>query len=154
MPLKRRRSPAEKKALSYAKDRRNLHGENDKASRKNIPRSRARSHRANRRKAAAKLGRYEQMDADTAALEENAMLSDLDRLKRWKKWPDQSLSERVERQKARREFRDGRKSWSKKCSQVAKQRGLDGYGRSWSGSEDASSMFTIEGGKLVQVKVD
>jgi hypothetical protein len=32
-----RRSPQEKKALSYAKDRRNDYGENDKSSRKNIP---------------------------------------------------------------------------------------------------------------------
>ncbi|MFI6173467.1 hypothetical protein ACIBCN_42280 [Nocardia sp. NPDC051052] len=46
-----RRSPQEKKQLSYAKDRRNSYGENDKASRKNLPRSRARAHRANRHRA-------------------------------------------------------------------------------------------------------
>jgi hypothetical protein len=34
-----RRSPQEKKALSYAKDRRNVYGENDKSSRKNIRRN-------------------------------------------------------------------------------------------------------------------
>ena len=33
-----RRSPQEKKALSYARDCRNVYGENDKSSRKNIPR--------------------------------------------------------------------------------------------------------------------
>lgn len=35
-------------ALSLAKDRRNSYGENDKASRKNIPRAKARVDRANR----------------------------------------------------------------------------------------------------------
>lgn len=35
----RRRSPQEKKALSYARDRRNVYGENDKSSRKNIRRN-------------------------------------------------------------------------------------------------------------------
>ncbi|WP_328404306.1 hypothetical protein [Nocardia sp. NBC_00403] len=43
-----RRTPQEKKQLSYTKDRRNAYGENDKSSRKNIPRSRAQAHRANR----------------------------------------------------------------------------------------------------------
>ncbi|MFC9433589.1 hypothetical protein [Nocardia sp. NPDC057030] len=46
-----RRSPQEKKQLSYAKDCRNCYGENDKASRKNLPRKRARVHRANRHQA-------------------------------------------------------------------------------------------------------
>jgi len=46
-----RRSPQDKKQLSYAKDCRNDYGENDKASRKNLPRSRARVHRANRHRA-------------------------------------------------------------------------------------------------------
>jgi hypothetical protein len=32
-----RRSPQEKKRLSYLKDGRNVYGENDKASRKNLP---------------------------------------------------------------------------------------------------------------------
>lgn len=50
-----RRSPQEKKQLSYAKDRRNSYGENDKASRKNLPRKRARVHRANRHQAHADL---------------------------------------------------------------------------------------------------
>lgn len=35
--LMKRRSPQEKKRLSYAKDRRNDYGENDKSSRKNVP---------------------------------------------------------------------------------------------------------------------
>ncbi len=46
--VKRKRSPQEKKILSYARDRRNVYGENDKASRKNIPRSKAMGARAYR----------------------------------------------------------------------------------------------------------
>ena len=55
MPRKRQRSPGEKKALSYAKDRRNCYRANDKASRKAIPLRKAKSHRADRRKAAGAL---------------------------------------------------------------------------------------------------
>lgn len=47
----RRRSPQEKKALSYVKDCRSNYGANDEASRKNLPRKRARVHRANRHRA-------------------------------------------------------------------------------------------------------
>ena len=43
-----RKTPQEKKRLSLAKDRRNVYGENDKASRKNIPRAKSRVNRANR----------------------------------------------------------------------------------------------------------
>jgi hypothetical protein len=44
----KRRSPPEKKALSYAKDRRNAYGENSKSSRKSIRQRKALVHRANR----------------------------------------------------------------------------------------------------------
>ena len=40
-----RKTPAEKKRLSYERDGRNTYGENDKASRKAIPRFKAKSHR-------------------------------------------------------------------------------------------------------------
>ncbi|MFZ3468622.1 hypothetical protein ACODT3_34065 [Streptomyces sp. 4.24] len=45
----RQRSPQEKKRLSLLKDRRNTYGENQKSSRKNIPRSRRAGHHALRR---------------------------------------------------------------------------------------------------------
>ncbi|WP_431955590.1 hypothetical protein [Nocardia lijiangensis] len=45
----RRRSPQEKKALSYVRDRRNDYGENDKSSRKNIPRTKRILNRVDRR---------------------------------------------------------------------------------------------------------
>ncbi|MEW2500323.1 hypothetical protein ACQPXB_02070 [Amycolatopsis sp. CA-161197] len=44
-----RKSPQEKKALSYEKDRRNNYGENDKSSRKNIHRNKRTPNRADRR---------------------------------------------------------------------------------------------------------
>jgi hypothetical protein len=47
---KRRLTPQEKKALSYARDCRNTYGENDKASRKAIPLRKAASIRKERRK--------------------------------------------------------------------------------------------------------
>ena len=46
---KTRRSPQEKKALSYARDGRNLYGENHKAARKAIPLRKAKARRAVRR---------------------------------------------------------------------------------------------------------
>ncbi|MFG1790466.1 hypothetical protein [Nocardia sp. NPDC049149] len=62
-----RRSPQEKKQLSYAKDRRNNYGENDKASRKNLPRKRARVHRANRHQAHTDLhGAIGPVDAEAS----------------------------------------------------------------------------------------
>ncbi|WP_166389316.1 hypothetical protein [Nocardioides ochotonae] len=54
--MSRIKNPQDKKRLSLARDRRNVYGENDKASRKNIPRAKSRVNRANRR-------------ADTVALE-------------------------------------------------------------------------------------
>lgn len=43
------KTPQQKKQLSYEHDRRNTHGENQKSSRKNIPRSKQRSHQDERR---------------------------------------------------------------------------------------------------------
>ncbi|NBH07012.1 hypothetical protein, partial [Amycolatopsis sp. SID8362] len=43
-----RKTPQEKKRLSYLKDRRDDYGENAKSSRKNLPRSKAFARRANR----------------------------------------------------------------------------------------------------------
>jgi len=39
----RRKTPQEKKQLSYDRDRRSIYGENDKSSRKNIPLSKQRA---------------------------------------------------------------------------------------------------------------
>ncbi len=91
---KRRLSPQEKKAYSYAKDRRNDYGENDKSSRKNIPLSKARAQRAVRR-------------SDKSTLRSNP-LSDAIPEKRqkpaWKKCPDLALG-------ADLEFKGQRGAW-------------------------------------------
>ncbi|MFE9745294.1 hypothetical protein ACFYOT_10350 [Saccharothrix saharensis] len=65
-----RRSPQEKKRLSYAKDRRNTYGENDKSSRRNITLNRQLAHRADRHHAdqalRGALGRPDEASADHA----------------------------------------------------------------------------------------
>ena len=132
---KRRRSPAEKKALSYKKDCRNSFGENDKASRKDIPLSKAKGHRADRRKASASLGTYAELDEEAANLLENGLANDIDRCKRWKKSPDRPLGEHVVGQEKKREFRDGRKTWAKGEIAKAKEAGHTSNAMSWRGSD-------------------
>ncbi len=92
-----RLTPQQKKRLSLAKDCRNRYGENDKSSRKNIPRRRARKHRQFRRNLnqalQAELYR-EGIDPEavqTAALEA--------RRDAWQKCPDTPLGETIEQQK-------------------------------------------------------
>jgi hypothetical protein len=96
-----RKTPQEKKRLSYARDRRNRYGENDKSSRKNIPRSRQRVHRANRRHAGQDLrGAVAQVDESLAVRAEQALLSRRERV--FRKCPDMPLGEVVEYQLRRR----------------------------------------------------
>jgi len=86
----RRKSPQEKKRLSYAKDRRNNYGENDKSSRKNIPRHKRRVNRANRhRDQQALSGARGAVDIEGAATAEENLLKV--RPQRWRKWPDATL---------------------------------------------------------------
>lgn len=92
--MKKRRSPQEKKALSYAKDRRNTYGENQKSSRKNIPLSKAKGHRALRRGAKLTLER-DPLD--------DAMQTDLPKPK-WRKWPDSSLGRVLVQRETKRDF--------------------------------------------------
>ena len=90
-PAGRLKSPQEKKALSYSLVICwNGYGENDKASRKNIPRAKARSHRVLRRTDKAVL-----RDVD-AALEAVPL-----RLRKpaWKKQPDITLGLHLRRQR-------------------------------------------------------
>ncbi|MFC9894462.1 hypothetical protein ACFVMC_12265 [Nocardia sp. NPDC127579] len=96
-----RLTPQEKKAYSYAKDRRNTYGENDKASRKNLPRKRARVHRANRQHDAQLLSRtIGPVDAEHADTVEQRVLGW--RRKRFQKWRDTALGEYVTWQLERR----------------------------------------------------
>lgn len=88
--MRRRKTPQEKKRLSLENDRRNSYGENDKASRKNVPRTKARVNRANRHVDQRILdGAVGVPDEEL----ENAIEQDLlgRRRKVWRKWPDQPL---------------------------------------------------------------
>lgn len=138
MPNKRQRSPGEKKALSYAKDRRNCYRQNDKASRKAIPLRKAQSHRADRRKAADALAVYETLDEEVAALTENALVKDLGRIKRWKKTPDQPLADHVTTQKANRALSEGRKQWVRAQYELGRKKGHTSFTWFWSGSAEGS----------------
>ena len=93
-----RRSPQEKKALSYAKDRRNNYGENDKSSRKNIRRNKRVPNRADRHRERQVLSAA--TGAVVAELGEQAEAKLLARksawiTKRWRKWRDAPLAEIV-----------------------------------------------------------
>ena len=96
-----RKTPQQKKALSYRKDRRNCYGENDKSSRKNIPRARARKQRAYRHKVAQALHvvpgvavprELEQIETNVSSL----------RRRTWKKVPDEPLGEHLAHQVKKR----------------------------------------------------
>ncbi|MEU3017847.1 MULTISPECIES: hypothetical protein [unclassified Nocardiopsis] len=96
-PAPRRRSPQEKKLLSYARDRRNGYGENDKSSRRNIARNKRRQVRVPRRRATEALA------AARGALDPRTCAEVQERVERrapaelhvWRKWRDQTLAEYV-----------------------------------------------------------
>lgn len=90
-----RRSPQEKKALSYARDRRNCYGENDKSSRKGIPLRKRRRNRVERRREVVLVGAVGRVDLAVAEQCEVELLSE-GRPSRWRKWPDLPLGEVVE----------------------------------------------------------
>lgn len=96
--MTRRRSPQEKKALSYARDRRNVYGENDKSSRKNIRRNKRSPNRADRhhirQMLAAAAGTLdpvvEERAADRLGVKKSMWFT-----KRWRKYPDAPLAQVV-----------------------------------------------------------
>src|SRR4051794_2079296 len=96
-----RRSPQEKKALSYARDRRNAYGENDKSSRKNIPLRKRLVNRANRHSTQQDLTTgTREVDLDLAeAAEQRAQRK---QPKTWSKDPDIPLRDWVKLQVSRR----------------------------------------------------
>lgn len=79
----RRRTPQEKKILSDQRDRRNRFGENDKASRKWIPRRKRIEARQQRRKAKQALGPTSDVSVEPVR-------------SRWKKPPDRPLADHLE----------------------------------------------------------
>lgn len=88
--MKEQRSPQDKKRLSYARDRRNNYGENDKSSRRNIARSKRIPNRANRRLASTLLRAATGMpDPHLQEATEQRLLGR--RPKSWAKCPDAPL---------------------------------------------------------------
>ncbi|WP_191258880.1 tyrosine-type recombinase/integrase [Amycolatopsis oliviviridis] len=99
-----RKSPQEKKRLSYAKDRRETYGDNDKSSRKNIPRHKRRVNRANRHRGQQVLnGARGGVDVEGAEIAEESLLKV--RPQRWQKWPGATLGVMVGLRLAGREQR-------------------------------------------------
>lgn len=101
-----RLDPQERKALSYARDRRNDYGENDKSSRKNIRRNKRIPNRADRHRERQVLSAAA---GPTAAMElaEQAEFRLLAKksmwmTKRWRKWRDAPLAEVLEYKLRRR----------------------------------------------------
>jgi hypothetical protein len=95
MPRKRARSPQEKKTLSYRKDRRNTHGENDKASRKLIPLRKALDRRADRRKTQAALDTVARATEAAKDVVESSARKGTGRIGGWVKWRDTPLGKVV-----------------------------------------------------------
>jgi hypothetical protein len=102
--MSRVKSPREKKRLSLDRDRRNVFGENDKASRKNVPRAKQRSQMKIRRSVSQALARVRGDIDESVALEADALTSvrtKLLRQKAFKKMPDGPLHAVIEKQKYR-----------------------------------------------------
>ncbi|MFD7256285.1 hypothetical protein [Streptomyces sp. NPDC059874] len=95
----RQRSPQEKKRLSYLKDRRNVYGENQKSSRKNIPRSRRARHHALRRGEQLAL---ERLRAFGGAVDDSEVQFARRGTGQWRKSADRPLGEVVEYRLERR----------------------------------------------------
>jgi len=94
--MHRPRTPQEKKELSLELDRRNAYGENDKASRKNVPRAKSRVNRANRRADSITLtGTLGAPDEEIDATVTDAV--EARRRKVWRKRPDEKLGGRIAR---------------------------------------------------------
>lgn len=115
--MSERKTPQEKKALSYKKDRRNVYGANDKASRKNIPLRKKKQNRAYRKKANQILSEAQDaIDFEEIELIEN----DVKSVKKgdWKKNPDAPLGEVV---KGRLEYRKQRVGKGKMARRKARE---------------------------------
>lgn len=99
---KKRKSPQQKKALSYERDRRDTYGENNKSSRKNIPLSKALSIRSERHEKnnALRGALTAESDDQLVAVEVAVHTSEP---RQWKKHPGATLGEVVAKKTKRRE---------------------------------------------------
>ena len=99
------KTPQEKKRLSYRNDRRNTYGENQKSSRKNIPRSKQLSHQDERRSVRqALVATRGDVAAELADEAQSQALrkGQVKKLKAFRKSPDSPLGEVVKRRLGKR----------------------------------------------------
>jgi len=101
MNVKKRRTPQEKKKLSYERDRRNVYGEAPHAARKSIPLRKALRNRANRHYQNQQLS-YLGPTPDEALSDELGSLTRHRVAQYWQKYPDAPLGEVVGRKSERR----------------------------------------------------
>ena len=98
------RTPQQKKRLSYLKDRRNVYGENSKASRKGIPLAKARANRVERHAQDQALAKSIVANSDDGLVAVEAKVRGT-KPRKWKKDPDLPLGKylvrRVRRKSAR-----------------------------------------------------
>ncbi|MGW5571769.1 hypothetical protein ACWEVD_11265 [Nocardia thailandica] len=126
----RRRTPREKKALSYVKDRRNAYGENDKGSRKGIPLTRSRLHRADRRSDRTALTLATGvLSLDMAERGELRVYATARRRLSWRKWPDLPLGDYVE----------WKRSWRAERQERGQRRSIEAPGGPPSSGADVRS---------------
>ena len=101
--MSRLKSPQEKKFASLNRDRRNNYGENDKASRKAIPRNKQKSRQAERRAAnqpvSALKGNVEEDAANSAEMQSRAQIV-LQKRNGFRKRPDIPLRDILARKKS------------------------------------------------------
>jgi hypothetical protein len=99
------KSPKQKKALSLERDRRNTYGENAKASRKNIPRAKQRSHMEERRSVGKILAHLRDCSDESDAIEADALARTSilkSRHKAFEKTPDSPLGKVIKQKLSRR----------------------------------------------------
>ena len=99
------KTPRQKKSLSLVRDRRNIFGENSKASRKNIAKGQQRRRMDERRSVAQVLARLNgHVEDDVASEAELQVKLTIAHVRHWgfRKTPDQPLGVVLERKKARK----------------------------------------------------
>ena len=103
------KSPQQKKRLSLQKDRRNSYGENSKGSRKNIPKSKALSHRKVRHAAKDAIAHLASSPETQAEVLESTLTKPRLQKGRWRKSADTPLGLVVEGKLKRRKATVGAK---------------------------------------------
>lgn len=106
--MSRVKNPQNKKRLSLDRDRRNVYGENDKSSRKNISRGKQRSHMKIRRAATQELTRLRGDADESAAMDAEALVKTRTialRNSGFKKIADRPLGFFIERQRRAQRLR-------------------------------------------------